>query len=43
MFHVHVDEKDKGKENYFGPVQDRTCYRKFNKIVVDLTPMSKEK
>ncbi|KAH0655037.1 hypothetical protein KY285_029919 [Solanum tuberosum] len=40
---VYVDENDKGKENYFGSVQDKAHNKKFNKTIVDLTPMRKEK
>ncbi|MCD9640441.1 hypothetical protein HAX54_025746, partial [Datura stramonium] len=40
---VHVDQKDKCKENKFGPIQGNTHDKKSNKAVVDLTPMSKEK
>ncbi|KAH0636083.1 hypothetical protein KY285_035798 [Solanum tuberosum] len=40
---VHADEKDKGKENYFGFVQDKTRDKKSNKTDVDLTLMNKKK
>ena len=40
---VHVHENNKGKENYFGSVQDKTHTKKFNKAIMDLTPMSKKK
>lgn len=40
---MHVDEKDKGKENYFGFVQNKTRDKKSNKIDVDLTLMNKKK
>ncbi|KAH0725228.1 hypothetical protein KY284_001093 [Solanum tuberosum] len=40
---VYVDENDKGKENYFGSVQDKAHNKKFNKAIADLTPMRKEK
>ncbi|MCD9561062.1 hypothetical protein HAX54_020019, partial [Datura stramonium] len=43
MEQAHVDEKDKGKENYFGDGQDKTHDKKSNKTIVNLTPMSKEK
>ncbi|KAH0682666.1 hypothetical protein KY285_020175 [Solanum tuberosum] len=40
---VYVDENDKGKNNYFGSVQDKAHNKKFNKAIVNLTPMRKEK
>ncbi|KAH0669841.1 hypothetical protein KY285_023984 [Solanum tuberosum] len=40
---VYVDENDQGKENYFGSVQDKVHNKKFNKAIVDLTPMRKKK
>ncbi|KAH0712304.1 hypothetical protein KY289_008263 [Solanum tuberosum] len=40
---LYVDENDKGKEKYFGYVQDKAHNKTFNKAIVDLTPMRKEK
>ncbi|KAK6775898.1 hypothetical protein RDI58_026899 [Solanum bulbocastanum] len=40
---VYVDENEKGKENYFSYVQDKAHNKKFNKAIMDLTPMRKEK
>lgn len=39
---VFVHEKDMGKKNNFGLVQDNIHNKKSNKADVDLTPMSKE-
>ncbi|KAH0760884.1 hypothetical protein KY290_016957 [Solanum tuberosum] len=40
---LYDDENDKGKKNYFGSVQDKVHNKKFNKAIVDLIPMRKEK
>ncbi|KAH0709375.1 hypothetical protein KY284_010802 [Solanum tuberosum] len=40
---VYVDENDKGKNNYFGSVQDKAHIKNFNKAIVDLTQMRKGK
>ncbi|KAH0649114.1 hypothetical protein KY290_032505 [Solanum tuberosum] len=40
---VYDDENDKDKKNYFGSIQDKAHNKKFNKAIVDLTPMRKEK
>ena len=40
---VLVDENNKGRENYFGAAQDKTHEKEFNKAIVDLTLMRKEK
>ncbi|KAH0712284.1 hypothetical protein KY289_008243 [Solanum tuberosum] len=40
---LYVDENDKGKKNYFGYVQGKAHNKTFNKAIVDLTPMRKEK